>query len=54
MKTEQIAEFQDNANNLMYMANNEDMSCYIAEEIREVIDEAREIIKELLIENRIK
>jgi len=46
-------EFEDNANNLVFVLSQQDIECWIVEEAQEVIDEAREIIKELLIENRI-
>jgi len=46
---EDLSNFQDDANELMYDLSQEEIECNIIIEAQTVIDEAREIIKELLI-----
>ena len=51
--SEEITEFQDNSNSLIYVLSKQDIECDIVWEAQEVIDEARSIIKQLLIEKAI-
>jgi len=51
--SEEITEFQDNSNSLIYVLSKQDIECSIIDEAQNVIDESRSIIKQLLIEKAI-
>jgi len=43
----------DNSNDLLFQLSKQDLECWIVEEAQLVIDEYREIVQDLLVENRI-
>ena len=51
--SKEISDFEINANELMFKASVDVMPEDVSLEVIELIDEARDIIKALLIENRI-